>query len=89
MPWNETEKLFKSTLEAAIVATPHVGVTKNLKVIDLGEAGRQEVWQSGSKCLQKTIAKHGGKQTPTSESCVSAIVPNSFQTHQHVECLVL
>jgi len=61
MPWVETEALFKSTLKAAIeVTSPHEGVPKDLKVVDLGEAGRQEVWQSGSRCIQKTIAKHGG-----------------------------
>jgi hypothetical protein len=63
MPWVETEELFKSTLKAAVEATsPHDGIPKNLKIVDLGEAGRQEIWQSGSKCIQKTIAKHGGKQ---------------------------
>jgi hypothetical protein len=63
MPWAETEALFKSTLKAAIeVTSPHEGIPKDLKVVDLGEAGRQEVWQSGSRCIQKTIAKHGGKR---------------------------
>jgi abhydrolase domain-containing protein 12 len=65
MPWVETEELFKSTLKAAMeAASPRDGIPKNIKVVDLGEAGRQEVWQSGSKCIQKTIAKHGGKQIP-------------------------
>jgi hypothetical protein len=63
MPWVETEELFKSTLKAAVeVTSPHDGIPKDLKVVDLGEAGRQEVWQTGSKCIQKTIAKHGGKR---------------------------
>jgi hypothetical protein len=63
MPWVETEALFKSTLKAAIeVTSPHEGIPKDPKVVDLGEAGRQEVWQSGSRCIQKTIAKHGGKR---------------------------
>jgi abhydrolase domain-containing protein 12 len=65
MPWVETEELFKSTLKAAVeAASRQDGIPKNLKVVDLGEAGRQEVWQCGSKCIQKTIAKHGGKQIP-------------------------
>jgi hypothetical protein len=69
MPWVETEELFKSTLKAAMeAASPHDGIPKNLKVIDLGEAGRQEVWQSGTKCIQKTIAKHGGKRIPIQNS---------------------
>jgi hypothetical protein len=63
MPWAETEALFKSTLKAAVEVTSSLdGPPKDLKVIDLGEAGRQEVWHSGSKCIQKTIAKHGGKR---------------------------
>jgi abhydrolase domain-containing protein 12 len=63
MPWVETEALFKSTLKAVVEVTslPN-GPPKDLRVVDLGEAGRQEVWQSGSKCIQKTIAKHGGKR---------------------------
>ncbi|KAF1912733.1 Alpha/Beta hydrolase protein [Ampelomyces quisqualis] len=62
MPWAETEALFKSTLQAAIeVMSPNQGIPKDLKVVDLGEAGRQEVWQCGSRCIQKTIAKHGGR----------------------------
>jgi hypothetical protein len=65
MPWVETEALFKSTLKAAIETTSLVdSPPTDLKVVDLGEAGRQEVWQSGSKCIQKTIAKHGGKRSP-------------------------
>ncbi|KAH7084576.1 Alpha/Beta hydrolase protein [Paraphoma chrysanthemicola] len=73
MPYNETEKLFRSTLDAAMQAMPQDGVTKNLKVVDLGEAGRQEVWQSGSKCLQKTIAKHGAIRLRG--SCNPAVAP--------------
>jgi abhydrolase domain-containing protein 12 len=62
MPWIETEALFKSTLRAAADVTSLAdSPPRDLKVVDLGEAGRQEVWQSGSKCIQKTIAKHGGK----------------------------
>lgn len=65
MPWVETETLFKLTYNAALESiSPIDGVPKNLKVVDLGEAGRQEVWQFGSKCIQKTIAKHGGKRNP-------------------------
>jgi abhydrolase domain-containing protein 12 len=65
MPWVETETLFKLTHNAALESiSPFDGVPKNLKVVDLGEAGRQEVWQFGSKCIQKTIAKHGGKRNP-------------------------
>ena len=62
MPWVETEELFRSTLKAAIdAAPPHDGIPKDPHVVDLGEAGRKEVWRSGTKTISKTIAKHGGK----------------------------
>ncbi|KAH8725381.1 Alpha/Beta hydrolase protein [Phaeosphaeriaceae sp. PMI808] len=74
MPWIETEKLFKSTLKAAAETTsPCDDEPKNLRLVDLGEAGRQEVWQSGSRCIQKTIAKHGGKQAPKPPSPASIL----------------
>lgn len=56
MPWNQTEELFKSTLKAA--AEEEI---PKLKVIDLGEAGRQEAWTSGTRSITKLIAKHGSK----------------------------
>lgn len=60
MPWHETEALFQSTLRAAKDASPNEDGLKSLEVVDLGEAGRQEVWQSNSRSISKTIAKHGG-----------------------------
>ncbi|CAN9397388.1 unnamed protein product [Alternaria alternata] len=60
MPWHETESLFQSTLRAAKDASPNEDNLKSLEVVDLGEAGRQEVWQSNSRSISKTIAKHGG-----------------------------
>lgn len=55
MPWNQTEALFASTLKAATEdADPKV------RVIDLGEAGRQEIWREGKRSISKLIAKHGG-----------------------------
>lgn len=56
MPWDQTEELFKATLRAA---TEEVG--PKLKVVDLGEAGKQEVWRQGTRSISKLIAKHGGK----------------------------
>lgn len=62
MPWEQTEQLFKSTFKAVLEAGhPDDDMYKTPIVTDLGEAGRQEVWGSGSKYLAKTIAKHGGK----------------------------
>ncbi|KAF2024241.1 alpha/beta-hydrolase [Setomelanomma holmii] len=62
MPFSETQRLFRSTLDAAIASSPNDNMIKDLKVVDLGEAGSQQIWQSqsGSKSLQKTLAKHGG-----------------------------
>lgn len=56
MPWDQTEELFKTTLRAA---TNEVG--PNVKIADLGEAGKQEVWCQGTRSISKLIAKHGGK----------------------------
>jgi hypothetical protein len=65
MPYHETETLFQSTLQAARDSShDDDNDTKDLQVVDLGEAGRQEVWQSKSRTMiSKTIAKHGGTYT--------------------------
>jgi hypothetical protein len=77
MPWIETEQLFKSTFEAVLENTSSDDeMSRAPSVRELGEAGRQEVWGSGSKYLAKTIAKHGGKRLPSARSVVSAIVPD-------------
>ncbi|CAO2653542.1 Nn.00g029530.m01.CDS01 [Neocucurbitaria sp. VM-36] len=62
MPWNQTDELFKCTLEAANenASNNEVEAGKDRRVLDLGEAGRQEVWQNGSRSISMTIAKHGG-----------------------------
>jgi abhydrolase domain-containing protein 12 len=56
MPWNQTEQLFASSLKSATNGAQPV-----LKTVDLGEAGRQDVWREGNKSISKLIAKHGGK----------------------------
>ena len=56
MPWHETESLFQSTLRAA----KDDDDLKGIEIVDLGEAGRQEIWRSNSRSISKTIAKHGG-----------------------------
>jgi abhydrolase domain-containing protein 12 len=64
MPWDQTEELFRSTLRAASEAMgPNEGAPVH-RVINLGEAGRQEIWQAGSIQIDKLIAKHGGKRSP-------------------------
>ncbi|KAL5116183.1 hypothetical protein ACEQ8H_005960 [Pleosporales sp. CAS-2024a] len=61
MPWAETESLFRTTLQAAMeTCSPADSVPKDAQVVHLGEAGRLQVWLAGDKCIQKTIAKHGG-----------------------------
>lgn len=65
MPWDQTEALCRSTVEAA--AEPRAdddGSTPRYEVVDLGEAGRQEIWETGTARIVKLIAKHGGKQPP-------------------------
>jgi hypothetical protein len=64
MPWRETESLYQTTLRAAKDASPNDESLKGLQVVDLGEAGRQEVWQSSTRSISKTIAKHGGTCYP-------------------------
>jgi abhydrolase domain-containing protein 12 len=74
MPWNHTEELFKSTLKAAMEgATSNDEVPEKVKTIDLGEAGRQEVWRSGRTSISKLIAKHGGRMIPSLPWSVSEI----------------
>ncbi|OAL47664.1 alpha/beta-hydrolase [Pyrenochaeta sp. DS3sAY3a] len=61
MPWYETEELFKTTTTAADQnGTSGNTLQGEITVVDLGEAGRQEVWQRGPHYISKTIAKHGG-----------------------------
>ncbi|USP75433.1 hypothetical protein yc1106_02707 [Curvularia clavata] len=64
MPWHETEALFQSTLRAAKESSSHDDSFKGGGVVDLGEAGRREIWQSDSRRISKTIAKHGGTYPP-------------------------
>lgn len=70
MPWSQSEQLFTSTLRAA---TDEAG--SKIKVVDLGEAGKQEVWRHGGRSISKLIAKHGGKRLPPSYTS-SALVPD-------------
>jgi hypothetical protein len=65
MPWHQTESLFQSTLRAAKDTSPNDQGLKELQVVDLGEAGRQEIWQSNTRSISKTIAKHGGTYIPS------------------------
>lgn len=56
MPWVQTEALFEAVL--GVVAGEG---EPDLKVVDLGEAGVQEVWEGDGKSVSKLIARHGGE----------------------------
>ncbi|KAJ4317624.1 hypothetical protein N0V94_004848 [Neodidymelliopsis sp. IMI 364377] len=78
MPWNQTEELFKSTLQAA-TGSPYSdddawsAPTPKHEAVDLGEAGSREIWEVGAARIEKLIAKHGGKPFPAryKEVCTS------------------
>lgn len=62
MPWDMSQQLFQSTLKAAMVDdVSELEAAEKVKTIDLGEAGKQDIWQSGSVSISKLIAKHGGE----------------------------
>ncbi|KAF2651206.1 alpha/beta-hydrolase [Lophiostoma macrostomum CBS 122681] len=64
MPWNQTEELFKTAIRAAAEGSSESeAINKQLRVIDLGEAGRQEVWKFEGINISKLIAKHGGMRS--------------------------
>lgn len=65
MPWDHTEELFKATIQAAAENSPTDDeIEKRLKRIDLGEAGRQDIWKSVGTSISKLIARHGGEFFP-------------------------
>ncbi|KAL6708088.1 hypothetical protein ACN47E_003522 [Coniothyrium glycines] len=76
MPWHETEALFVSTVEAARAVNLHSQDTghKEPQMVDLGEAGWQEIWQSNAVRVSKTIAKHGGHNTSMKWSPVALTI---------------
>ncbi|KAF2108853.1 Alpha/Beta hydrolase protein [Lophiotrema nucula] len=62
MPWNMTQQLFQSTLKAAMLDdVSELEAAEKVRTIDLGEAGKQEIWKSGAVSISKLIAKHGGE----------------------------
>ncbi|KAH9880304.1 hypothetical protein IAQ61_000593 [Plenodomus lingam] len=79
MPWHETEALFQSTIKAAKEASlPINGTDSTPEVVDMGEAGRQEVWKGGSRCITKMIAKHGGHNASMTWSPVALTILQVF-----------
>lgn len=68
MPFNQTEELFRSTLQAATDPSADDDAwgtsTPKYEAVDLGEAGKQEIWETDATRIEKLIAKHGGKRTP-------------------------
>lgn len=65
MPWNQTEELFQSTLRAASEPGSDddgwSAPAPKYEAVDLGEAGRQEIWETDTARIEKLIAKHGGE----------------------------
>jgi hypothetical protein len=82
MPWNQTEELFKSTLQAA-TGSPYSdddawsAPTPKHEAVDLGEAGSREIWEVGAARIEKLIAKHGGKPFPARYKDVYTSRPKS------------
>ena len=68
MPWNQTEELCRSTVHAATEPGADDDAwsapTPKYEAVDLGEAGKQEIWETQTTRIEKLIAKHGGKQFP-------------------------
>lgn len=68
MPFNQTEELFRSTLKAATEPSADDDAwsapAPKYEAVDLGEAGKREIWEAGPARIEKLIAKHGGKQYP-------------------------
>lgn len=75
MPWDQTEQLFHSTLKSATDGMPPV-----LKTVDLGEAGKQEIWSDGARRVSKLVAKHGGVYT-TSQLCPLHLLTQNTLDH--------
>ncbi|KAF2678777.1 alpha/beta-hydrolase [Lentithecium fluviatile CBS 122367] len=73
MPWDQSEQLFASTLKSATEGVPPL-----LKVVDLGEVGRQEIWRVGKRSISKLVAKHGDHNTMMKWSPISLAVLESF-----------
>ncbi|KAF2014234.1 alpha/beta-hydrolase [Aaosphaeria arxii CBS 175.79] len=79
MPYSHTEELFKATTRAVADDNPSdQEIDKRLKIIDLGEAGRQEVWKSSGISISKLIAKHGGHNTTMKWGPISLAVLECF-----------
>ncbi|KAF1954383.1 alpha/beta-hydrolase [Byssothecium circinans] len=74
LPWNMTEELFASTLKAATGSAEQAKV----KIIDLAEAGRQEIWSDGNRSISKLIAKHGDHNTMMKWTPISLAILEAF-----------
>ncbi|KAF2187941.1 alpha/beta-hydrolase [Zopfia rhizophila CBS 207.26] len=79
MPWRQTEELFKWALRGALgEALTEAQIAEKVDVLDLGEAGWQEVWKSGEKMASKLIMRHGGHDTMTKWAPASLAVLQCF-----------
>ncbi|KZM22720.1 Acylglycerol lipase [Ascochyta rabiei] len=80
MPWNQTEELFKSTLKAATGANVDGDAWSAPKhdTVDLGEAGRQEIWEKGNARIEKLVAKHGDHNQMMTWSPIALAILQTF-----------
>ncbi|KAF2730987.1 alpha/beta-hydrolase [Polyplosphaeria fusca] len=79
MPWNQTQELFSSTLNAAMDdVLSEEQIAEKVRGLDLGEAGRQEIWTLDGMSISKLIAKHGDHNTMMKWSPISLAVLECF-----------
>ncbi|KAF1997834.1 alpha/beta-hydrolase [Amniculicola lignicola CBS 123094] len=79
MPWNQTEQIFNAIIRAGKENPPNDDeAAEKLRTIELGEAGRQDIWRSGMMSVSKLVAKHGGHNTMMKWSPISLAVLECF-----------
>ncbi|KAJ4350651.1 hypothetical protein N0V95_004556 [Ascochyta clinopodiicola] len=80
MPWDQTEALFESTLRAASGANvdDDAWSAPKRETVDLGEAGRQEIWETGDARIEKLVAKHGDHNQMMTWSPIALAILQTF-----------
>ncbi|KAF2996842.1 hypothetical protein E8E13_003597 [Curvularia kusanoi] len=82
MPWNQTEELCRSTVAAATDPSSDDDTwgeqTPKYEAVDLGEAGRQQIWQIGAARIVKLIAKHGDHNQMMTWSPIALAILQTF-----------
>ncbi|KAJ4985074.1 abhydrolase domain-containing protein [Stagonosporopsis vannaccii] len=82
MPWDQTEELVASTLKAATEPNADddasTAPTPKYEVVDLGEAGMQEIWETRTARIEKIIAKHGDHNQMMTWSPIALAILQTF-----------